>query len=79
MKLEAPRAAVIYFDEVINTYDDTKYYEDAFYGKISALMFMKKYEEAKSIIDIYLKRFTDGKYIKEVEGLKTEVNNLSNN
>lgn len=79
MKLEAPRAAVIYFDEVLNNYDDTKYYEDAFYGKISALKFMKKYEEAKSIIDIYLRRFAKGKYIKEVEQLKAEVQNLSSN
>lgn len=79
MKLEAPRAAVIYFDEVLNTYDDTKYYEEAFYGKISALKFMKKYEEVKGIIDIYLRRFPEGKYTTEIELLKNEVNNLSEN
>ena len=79
MKLDAPRSAVIYFDEVINNYDDTKYFEDAFYGKISALDYMKKYEEAKGIIDIYLRRFPKGKYQKQVNEIKSKIKNLSKN
>lgn len=76
-RLESPRSALIYYDEVINNYDDTKYYEDAFFGKIEVLYTMKKYEEAKGIIDLYMKKFSEGKFLAEVNRIKNEISNIS--
>jgi len=69
MKLEAPRAALIYYDEVINNYDDTKYFEDAFFGKIKALEFMNRFDEAFGLIDIYKRKFPTGVHIDMIQEL----------
>lgn len=67
--LDAPRAAVIYFDEVINKYDDTKYFEDAFVGKINTLKYMKKYDQAIGLLEVYQSKFPNGKFAKEMKDL----------
>ena len=72
MNMDDPRAALVYFDQVINKYDDTKYYQDAFYGKIKALIKMKKFQEARSIIRSYKSDFPGGEYIRDVKDLENE-------
>ncbi len=37
-KLNAPLAAKIYFDRVINDYDDTEYYEPAYFEKLKCFL-----------------------------------------
>lgn len=72
-KMDSPRASVIYFDAVINNYSDTKYYEDAFIGKIEALYFMKKYDQLVSIIRAYASQFPNGKAISNNSKILQEI------
>lgn len=74
MKLDNPRSAVIYFDAVINSYSDTEHYEAAFLGKIDAIIFMKKVQEAESLIIAYKANFKESpKFVeldKKLESIK---------
>ena len=69
-KLESPRSALIYYESVLKNYDDTKFYEPSFLGKIEMLYWMKKNEEAKNTELTYKALFQNGKYFKEIEDIK---------
>jgi outer membrane protein assembly factor BamD len=69
-KLASPNSALIYYDEVIKSYDDTKFYEDSFLGKVEVLMEMKKFDKAYSAIDLYLSIFKSGQYIDKMKELE---------
>jgi outer membrane protein assembly factor BamD len=71
-KLDDPKAAIVYYDFVLNQYDDTKFYEDSYFGKIRALLKMEKTEEAKSIIKLYKNKFPSGKYNDDFEAMLSE-------
>ena len=71
-KLESPRSAIIYYETVLKNYDDTKFYEQAFLGKIEMLYLMQIYEEANNTELIYKSFFPNGKYFKEIEEIKTK-------
>jgi outer membrane protein assembly factor BamD len=72
-KLSSPNSALIYYDEVIKSYDDTKFFEDAYLGKIEVLMQMKKFEKAYNAIDMYLSVFKNGKYIDKVNQISQSI------
>jgi outer membrane protein assembly factor BamD len=65
-KLESPRSALIYYDAVINEYDDTKYFEAAWFGKIEALFLMRREEEGKNAVMNYQKLFPNGEYSAQI-------------
>lgn len=69
-KLLSPRSAIIYYESVLKNYDDTKYYEPSFLGKIEMLYMMKRKEEATNTELTYKTLFPDGKYFKEIEEAK---------
>ncbi len=73
MKMDYFKAALIYYDAVIEKYHDTPYAEPALIGKIRALVSRKKYTEAKPEIDRYLEKYPQSKRRDEVEGLRREV------
>jgi outer membrane protein assembly factor BamD len=58
-KLDSPRSSLVYYDAVINNFNDTEYYEPAMSGKIELLFFMKKYEQIQSLINAYKTTFPD--------------------
>ena len=77
-KMTNPKASVIYYDAVINKFSDSKYFEDAYIGKIEALYLMKRYEQVISIIRAYSTQFPKGKatarnniIIKEIDAIKS--------
>lgn len=72
-KLDDPRAAVVYFESVINNFDDTEYFEPAVYGKVEALRTMKKNEELKNVIRFYKRQFPEGANINSVENIEKEL------
>ncbi|MDR0927852.1 MAG: outer membrane protein assembly factor BamD [Ignavibacteria bacterium] len=47
-RLESPISALIYYESVIKNYDDTKYFQNAWVGKIQTLYKLKREEEAKN-------------------------------
>lgn len=72
-KMNNPKAAVIYYDAVINDYEDTQFYQDAFFGKIESLIVMSKKEEAKTLIDLYKQKFPSGKFIASVNEISSKL------
>lgn len=72
-KLTNPLAASIYFDCVIKDYSDTKSYEPAFLGRVETLIEMKKFDEAKSFIDLYNNKFPNGKLKSDIESLSKKI------
>lgn len=50
-------AALIYFDEVINRFYDTKYYEPALFYKAEALVKLDRYEEAKGTLSLLFEKY----------------------
>lgn len=71
-KLDSPRSSIVYYDEVINKFDDTEFYQDAYFGKIEALVSIRRYDEALGIIDLYKRIFNNGKHIQKIDVL-TEI------
>ncbi|MFH1050292.1 MAG: outer membrane protein assembly factor BamD [bacterium] len=72
-KLNSPASALIYFDIVINEYDDTKFFEPAYFGKIEVLVEMKKWEQAKTTIGYYCILFQGGENLKKVKDLEAMI------
>lgn len=65
--LYSNRSAIIYYDAIIDDYPDTEHYETAFAGKIESLIALRRYEDARSMIEIYKKRFSNGTLKTSVE------------
>ena len=65
--LYSNRSAIIYYDAIIDDYPDTEHYEMAFAGKIESLIALRRYDDAKSMIDVYKKRFVTGRLRSNVE------------
>lgn len=79
-KIEEPKAAIIYYNSVIENYVDSEYFEPSFVGKIKSQIFMGSFEKARSTIDLYKKRFPEYANrldIKEFERLITVGLNTS--
>jgi outer membrane protein assembly factor BamD len=72
-KLDSPISSVMYYDEVINNFADTKFYEPAFYGKIDALNQMGKKEQLKSLISVYKTTFPKGEHLSEVQSIEKDL------
>ena len=68
-KLSSPKSALIYYDEVIANYDDTEFYEDAYYGKTETMVSLRRYDEALGLISLYRTLFPSGKYLDKIEKL----------
>lgn len=59
LRIEEPKAAIIYYNSVIENYVDSEYLEPSFIGKIKSQILMKSFEKARSTIDLYKKRFPE--------------------
>lgn len=73
-KLDSPNSALIYFNYVINNFNDTEFYEPSFLGKAEVLLQMERFDEAKGTIDNYKRLFPNGKFIKTINQLATRLN-----
>lgn len=72
-KLSSPKAAIIYFDSIINDYDDTDFIEKAYLGKIESLIYMSKFENARTIVELYKAKFPNGELSNDVKALEAEI------
>lgn len=71
--LESYRSATLYFDEVIQNYSDSEFYERALLGKIDVLMIRQRWTEASEAIEKYESRYPDRK--AKVEAARRTVGN----
>ncbi len=75
--MDSPRAAIVYYDTVINDYDDTSFLEPALFGKIESLILMEKIDEANMTISTYKKLFPNGRYSPQISNLINNNNKQS--
>jgi len=67
--LLSPRSALIYYESVIKDFDDTDFFEPAFFGKIETLHKLKRTEEAQNTERTYNNLFPNGSFNKQIEAL----------
>ena len=72
-KLDSPISSLLYYDEVIKNYPDTKYYEPAFFGKINTLYNIKRYEQIKSLIQIYKQTFPKSDNLAKINEIEAKI------
>ncbi len=72
-KLDNYKSALVYYDEILNEYYDTKYADDALYGKIQTLIVKKRYEEAKSEIEKFENKYPASDLLRNVLALKSKI------
>jgi outer membrane protein assembly factor BamD len=76
MTMENYKAAIYYFENVLQEYFETDYADDALFGKIQALINKKKTADALKEIERFEKKFSKSEYLNRVERLKSNLNNL---
>jgi len=65
------KAAGIFYDELIERYSDTSYFQQAVEGKIDVLIARNKWFDAGLTLDQYLKRFPEKK--REMQGIRNKI------
>lgn len=71
--LDNYKAALVYYNDILDEYFDSKYADDALYGKIQVLIIKKKYEEAKKEIQRFQDIFSSSEYAPKVISLKNKI------
>ncbi len=74
-RLEYYTAALKYYDNVIETYHDTKYAPMAMYDKIKLLIERNRSSEALAEITKFLNRYPDNLRVGELQQLKSSLEN----
>jgi len=72
-KMEYNKAALKYYDTVVNTYHDTQYAPQALYRKIKLNLDLKNTTDAIKDIDTYLKKYPDDVNAVEISELEQEL------
>lgn len=73
MKMENREAAIICFDTVIDRYYSTEWADDAMIQKIRIHMNAEDYGKAWPLLRIFLDKFPDSPYRKEVSGYREQL------
>lgn len=77
--LEFPHSSLIYYDSVIDNYPDTKYYEQAWIGKIEVLIIFRRLDEASGLIDLFRKNFPESQYLTDLKKLEEQITTIKKN
>ncbi len=72
-KLEYYKAAIIYYDEILDVYHDSKYAPDAMYNKIVLLMDRNRNSEALDEISKFIDKYPDNEKIDDVKNFKAKL------
>ncbi|MGB6123245.1 MAG: outer membrane protein assembly factor BamD [Bacteroidota bacterium] len=70
------RAALIAFEVVIEKYHDTEYSPQAYLGKAEVLVERGRYEEARSVVETFVKRYPDDDLRSWIDQLKQEIDEV---
>lgn len=73
MRMDFFRAAVIYYDAVLEKYHDSDLADDAQLGKARALFMRKKYPEARDEIAKFFERYPSSDRRNDGDELKTQI------
>ena len=72
-RLEFYKAAITYFDNVLDRFHDTEYADDALLGKAHAMRERRDYAGALDAISLFLQKYPNSDLKYDVEALKLEV------
>lgn len=67
------RAAITYYDMVIDEYSDTEFCEQAYLGKMELLIKSKKFTDARTLAETYLKRYPAGRFRADISALESQT------
>ena len=70
MIMENYKAAIYYYEDLLQEFFDTEWADDALYGKIQALIKKNKKEDALKEIDRFEKKFSKSELLGKVENIK---------
>ncbi len=73
MKIEYYKAAIVYFDLILEKYHDTPYAEPALLKKVEALKNRKRFIEAREEIDKFMLKYPQSPLKPEAEQLRNEI------
>lgn len=73
VKLEYPRAALIYFNQVINDFADTRFLEPSYVGKLKMQLRLKQLNDARETVRLYKQQFPQGEYRDEVQQMASAL------
>ncbi len=74
-KLDYYEAALIYYNDVLETYHDTKYAPMAMYNKIQILLDRNRNREAREEIAKFLERYPDNSNVDELKKVQSSLEN----
>lgn len=66
VKLDYPRAALIYFNQVISEFADTQFIEPAYVGRLKMQIRLKQLDDARETMRLYKQQFPQGEHRDEV-------------
>jgi outer membrane protein assembly factor BamD len=72
-KMKEFKAALIYYDEVLSKYYDSKWADDALMGKIKTYIEMEDYDAALLEVAKFEQQFPKSLLVEETESLKLEI------
>jgi outer membrane protein assembly factor BamD len=72
-KMDYMKAALIYYEDVIETYHDTPYAPMAMYYKINVLIDRNRNDEALSEISKFIARYPENKYLEDVKKIQSKL------
>lgn len=72
-KLGSYKASIVYFDQVVENYPESRYAEEAVVGKIRSLVSSFKIKEARTAIEAYRRTYPNGTFKRDVDGLESEI------
>ncbi len=72
-RLEYYKAAIVYFDYVLEHYHDSQYADDALFGKARALFQRKHYAESLDAISTFMAKYPDSNLLPDVKELQSEI------
>lgn len=72
-KIDDPKAAIIYYNSVIDKYIESPYYEKSFIGKIKMLVLMEKFELARSTMNVYKIKFSEHINNPEIKEFENQI------
>jgi tetratricopeptide (TPR) repeat protein len=74
--MEYYRAALFYYDDVIERYHDTEYAPLAYLDKVDLLISRNRYKDASVEVNRFLERFPDSVLRRQMENFKKEIDEV---
>lgn len=76
MIMDNYKAAIYYYEGILQDYFETDWADDALYGKIQALLKKKKNEEALKEVERFEKKFPKSTFMSKIESIKNNLKKL---